>query len=166
MKQLAVKAGLLLCLVGLFSFSSTSLIPSEKYKKAKAIKLTSKAYQKIAANKTIPACITIGKDKKLRPVAGYQLLVNLKGDFFAVVPESQDKPMASTVLGIEAKKLDGLGTLWCHCGGGTSDDCKFVDKPDSDGYSRMACEGGCNCGMELTSGGPPFPSSIIDQVYY
>lgn len=166
MKQLAIKAGLLLCLVGLFSFSSTSSIKPEKYKKAKAIKLTMKAYQKIVSNKIIPACVTIGKDKKMKPVEGYQLLVNQKENFFAVVPTSQDKPMASTVLGIQAKKLDGLGTLWCHCGGGTSDDCKFVDKPDSDGYSRMACEGGCNCGMELTSGSPPFLHDIIEQVYY
>lgn len=166
MKQLAIKAGLLLCLVGLFSFSSTTSISSEKYKKAKAIKLTSKAYQKIAKNKTIPACVTIDKDKKLKPVAGYQLLVNLKENFFAVIPESQDKPIASTVLGIEAKILDGLGTLWCHCGGGTSDDCKFQEKPDNHGYSRMSCEGSCNCGMELTSGSPPFLNDIIDQVYY
>ncbi|MBX2874224.1 MAG: hypothetical protein KTR30_19045 [Saprospiraceae bacterium] len=166
MKQLAIKAGLLLCLVGLFSFSSTSSIKPGKYKEAKAIKLSMKAYQKIISNKTIPACVTIGKDKKLKPVEGYKLLLNQKETFFAVIPESQVEPIASTVNGIEAKKLEGLGTLWCHCGGGSSDDCKFDEKPDDHGYSVLGCEGGCECGMELTSGAPPFPTGIIDQVYY
>ncbi len=161
--------GLLLLLVGLVSFTLVPNQPPLKYKKVKGIKITSVAHNKIKKHKQVPDCIELSKDGKITAAEGYKLMVSSSKRDFIVIPESQDQPMGFT-LGIEGKKIDGIGILWCHCGGGAGDNCGFEDKTDKGGYTRLACEGSCKCGMEITQKGPPGggggEENIIDKIYY
>lgn len=162
--------GLLLLLVGLVSFTLIPNQPPLKYKKVKGIKITKAAHNKIKKHKQVPECINLTKDGKITAIEGYKLMVSSNKEYFAVIPATQDQPTGFT-KGIEGKKIEGIGILWCHCGGGAGDNCSFEDKPDKWGYSRLACEGSCKCGMAITQKGPPGggeggESNIIDKVYY
>lgn len=161
-RQSFLIAGLFFLLVGLLSFTLIPTPPPLKYKKVKGIKITQSAYKKIQKHKLVPACIQLTKDRKVTATKGYKLMVSADKRHFAVIPESQSQPSTSFGKGIEGKKIEGIGVLWCHCGGGSGDNCGFEDKPDKWGYTRLTCEGSCSCGMEITKGGPP---TIVDDIY-
>lgn len=169
-RQLFPKLSLLLLLVGLVSFTLIPNQPPLKYKKVKGIKITTVAHNKIKKHKQVPGCIDLAKDGKITATEGYKLMVSSNKKYFAVIPETQDQPNTGFTKGIEGKKIDGIGILWCHCGGGAGDNCRFEDKPDKGGYTRLACEGGCECGMAITQKGPPGSGGgeegIIDKIYY
>lgn len=164
-KNLLAIGGFLLLIVGLFSFVNPAKEEAPKYKKVKAITIKLKAFKALKAAKVLPGCVDITKDRKLTPTPGYKLMVDATKKRFAVIPETQDQPsIFSKAKGIEGKEIEGLGTLWCHCGGGNGDDCQFKDGPGKWGFSKLTCEGECSCGMELTDGGPP-TGDIIDDIY-
>ena len=166
-KNLLTIGGFLFLIVGLFSFISPTQEEAPKYKKVKAITIKLKAFNALKAAKVLPGCVDITKDRKLTATKGYKLMVDATKKRFAVIPETQEQPSGSVLnkaKGIEGKKIEGLGTLWCHCGGGNGDDCKFKDSPGKWGFSNLTCEGECSCGMELTDGGPP-TGEIIDDIY-
>ncbi|MBX2874223.1 MAG: hypothetical protein KTR30_19040 [Saprospiraceae bacterium] len=167
-RQSLSKFSLLLLVVGLLSFTLLPNQPPLKYKKVKGIKITKVAHNKIKKHKQVPACIQLTKDGKITATAGYKLMVSTDKQYFAVIPETQDQPSTGFSKGIEGKKIDGIGILWCHCGGGAGDNCGFEDKQDKGGYTRLACEGSCKCGMEITQKGPPGGGGeeIIDKIYY
>lgn len=165
MKNYLLTTGsLLLLLIGVVGFVTLPQEDAVAFKKVKAIKLTEMSFKALKANKVLPEAIKVDKNRILTATEGYKLLVDEVQKRFSIIPESQAQPMTSPPKGIQAKKLDGIGTLWCHCGGGTGDNCKFVDKGTSGGVSSLGCEGGCSCGMEITSGGPPF-GTIVEQIY-
>ena len=165
MKNYLLTTGsLLLLMIGVVGFVTLPQEDAVAFKKVKAIKLTEMSFKALKANKFMPEAIKVDQKRILTATEGYKLMVDEVQKRFSVIPESQAQPMTSPPKGVQAKKLDGIGTLWCHCGGGTGDSCKFVDKGSSGGISRLGCEGGCSCGMEITTDGPPF-LKIVEEIY-
>ncbi len=155
----------IVCLI-CFSFSAfsekdISPLDTDQVVRLKSFKLKSTAFARYKKQKQRYASLKIDAKGVVTPAKGFKMLADKKRKEITVIAEDA-KYQASVITGVEAISF-GLFVVWCHCGGGLKDDCRFDMEIEED-YQFMTCEGGCGCGVAVTMGRTPPWENIVDRI--